>query len=97
MLSVQLSNYESAAYKSCNQLDTHSCPNAILRFYSQWCKPSTIIIDNEKNFFGAEQQMTDYVAALNAEGFEKPTTSKNQIAVQPNAISQFGGALERLF
>ena len=53
------------------KLDTDSCLNAIMRFIARRGKTNTIISNNGTNFFGAEREFAEYVAASNKEGIEE--------------------------
>ena len=79
------------------KLDTDSCLNAIMRFIARRGKPSTITTDNGTNFFGAERECAECVAAWSKEGIEEHLIQRGiRWKFNPPAAPHFGGVWERL-
>ena len=97
VLSFHMSEYESGAYRSCTQLDTDSCLNAIMSFIARRGKPSTIVSDNGTNFVGAEREFAEYVAACIKKGIEEHLIQRGiRWNFNPLAAPHFGGVCEQL-
>ena len=79
------------------KIDTDSCLNAIIRFIARRGKPSSMISDNGTNFFEAEREFAQYVAAWNKERIEEHLIQQGiRWKFNPPAAPLFGGVWERL-